>query len=301
MAKYTDSELLTRIEEVIYTNNTGDIDAIKLKQLLIDFMDSKLSSQSSTSGIPVYSGTIAANNLVDNGITITHNLNTLIPVVYIKAANGYMYGQVNFSYKAVDADNVLIQFEDVLTPGSSVEYIVVKFKSEAGDIVIPSEPIGDIIFVDEFEEWNEDGYNSVPKNYFIYSPNAPVGEFWRVAKEENDNPQFILHGNLYDKFFLVSNIQMFKGYDYYFKVRYKSNAEVKILVTGTYREETQLLSGYGGDPLPNTNGEWAEIEWPVVFMVLQTDYYTHYFTIGFYNLYGQNIEITFDKLTLYMK
>jgi hypothetical protein len=125
MAKYTDSQLADRVMAVLYSNNNGEIDAIELRDLLLDFVDSKLSVDASL-GIPVH-GIIDADELVDNEITITHDLDTDFPVVYIKSAAGDIWSEIHFNTKPVGNNDVLISFEEDLAPGSSVEYIVVKF------------------------------------------------------------------------------------------------------------------------------------------------------------------------------
>jgi len=125
MAKYTDSELADRVRAVLYSNNAGEIDAIDLRDLLLDFVDSKLSADASL-GIPAY-GIIDADDLVAGAITVTHDLDTAFPVVFIKSTSGDIWGEVHFTYAPAGSNDVLITFEDDLAPGSSVEYVVVKF------------------------------------------------------------------------------------------------------------------------------------------------------------------------------
>lgn len=311
MAIYTDSELYDRIDSLIYTNNTKDIDASELNQLLKDLVDSKLALGSSTGsggGVPVFSGTIAAAQIVNNEKPITHGLNTLIPVLFIKAANGDMWGEVHYTYKATDANNILITFEDTIAAGTSVEFIVVKFKAEAGDVVPPPEPIGDLIFSDTFDEaWVDNGYLSHPAGYTLLSvdidfDSVTPGEFWRVAKDENNKPRFIANENYLCSLALVTNIQLFFGNNYTLKIKYKSNTEVKIFGGGYW------ISGFnnnlmiqGGLKLPNTNGQWAEITGPVqIFANLP---YTHYFAFGAFKLYEEavNLDITIDNISLYIE
>ena len=125
MAEYTDSQLADRVSAVLYSNHAGEIDAVELRDLLLDFVDSKLNADA-TLGIPAH-GTINANDLVDNAITITHNLNTNFPVVFIKSSVGDIWHEVHFTATPSGANNVVIHFEEDLEAGSSVEYVVVKF------------------------------------------------------------------------------------------------------------------------------------------------------------------------------
>jgi hypothetical protein len=127
MAKYTDSQLADRVSAVLYSNSAGEIDAVDLRDLLLDFVDSKLTADASI-GIPAH-GSIDADDLVDNEIIVTHNLNTTFPVVFIKssAAEGDVFSAIHFSYGPSGANDVWVHFEEDLDPGTSVEYIVVKF------------------------------------------------------------------------------------------------------------------------------------------------------------------------------
>jgi hypothetical protein len=125
MAVYTDSELNDRIDATLPTNHAGAIDAAELKQLMKDINDSKLNA-AATIGLPAH-GTINADDLVDGVITVTHNLDTDFPVVFIKSAAGDIWSEIHFSQTPVGTTQVEISFEDDLAAGTSVEYIVVKF------------------------------------------------------------------------------------------------------------------------------------------------------------------------------
>jgi hypothetical protein len=125
MAVYTDSELNDRIDATLPTNHAGAIDAAELKALLKDINDSKLNAAASF-GSPVR-GTINADDLVDGAITVTHDLDTDFPVLYIKSGVGDIWSEIHFTQSAVGSNDVLITFEDDLAAGSAVEYIVVKF------------------------------------------------------------------------------------------------------------------------------------------------------------------------------
>jgi hypothetical protein len=125
MAVYTDSQLNDRIDATLPTNHTGAIDAAELKQLMKDLNDSKL-NVSATIGLPAH-GTINADDLVDGAITVTHDLDTDFPVVFIKSAAGDIWSEVHFNQTPIGTTQVQITFEDDLAASTSVEYIVVKF------------------------------------------------------------------------------------------------------------------------------------------------------------------------------
>jgi hypothetical protein len=125
MAVYTDSQLNDRIDATLPTNHSGAIDASELRALLKDINDSKLNSAASV-GLPAH-GTINADDLVAGAITVTHDLNTAFPVVFIKSSAGDIWGEVHFTQTPVGTDQVQITFEEDLAEGSAVDYIVVKF------------------------------------------------------------------------------------------------------------------------------------------------------------------------------
>lgn len=126
MAKYTDIELIARVNAVLYANGSGEIDATELRDLLLDFVDSKLNADASI-GTPVH-GTISADDLIDNAITLTHNLSTDFPVVFIKSNAGDVWvSEIHYTVTPSGANTVLITFEEDLATGTSVEYIVVKY------------------------------------------------------------------------------------------------------------------------------------------------------------------------------
>ena len=125
MAVYSDSQLADRVRAVLYTNHLGEIDALEIRDLLLDIVDSKLNVAANL-GIPAH-GFIEADDLVDGSITVTHDLNTSFPVVFIKSQIGEIWGEIHFTQTPVGTTQVQITFEEDLAPGSAVEYVVVKF------------------------------------------------------------------------------------------------------------------------------------------------------------------------------
>jgi hypothetical protein len=127
MAVYTDEQLTDRVEEVLYTNHLGEIDAEDLKQLLFDFIDSK--SNISASGTLVFSDTIDYADLTGNAVTITHGLGTWKPVVIMKSPAGDIWvGEVHFTVTPETINSVTITFEaDEITTGQSVDIVIIKF------------------------------------------------------------------------------------------------------------------------------------------------------------------------------
>lgn len=127
MAVYNDSQLAGRVQSVLYANGSKDIDATELRDLLLDFVDSKINA-SGNIGIPVH-GTIDSGDLTDNQVTIIHNLNTGFPVVFIKSfwPDSDVWSAIHFSYGPVGVNQVWIRFEEDIPAGSSVAYIICKF------------------------------------------------------------------------------------------------------------------------------------------------------------------------------
>ncbi len=127
MAIYTDTQLAQRVNSVLYANTGKEIDATELRDLLLDFVDSKMNTNSGIgAAVPI---TIEADDLVGNGMTIEHGLNTNFPVVFIKSniPDGTMWGSIHFSYGASSENYIWIHFEEDLPAGSSIEGVVVKF------------------------------------------------------------------------------------------------------------------------------------------------------------------------------
>lgn len=128
MAIYTDSQLVERVRAVLYSNGSKDIDAIELRDLLLDFVDSKL-NQSASFGVPEH-GTIDADDLVDGGTTITYAaLVTDFPIIFIKSpgVDGDIWSSIHYNFGPLTSGSAWIHFEEDLAAGTSVEYIVVKF------------------------------------------------------------------------------------------------------------------------------------------------------------------------------
>ncbi len=128
MATYTDAQLVNRVNAVLYENSNGEISAVELRDLLLDFVDSKL-NQSASFGVPEH-GTINADDLVDGGTTITYAaLVTDFPIIFIKSpgVDGDIWSSIHYSYGPLSSGSAWIHFEEDLAAGTSVEYIVVKF------------------------------------------------------------------------------------------------------------------------------------------------------------------------------
>ncbi len=126
MAKYTDSQLIARVNAVLYANGNGEIDATELKDLLLDFVDSKLNADASI-GLPLNS-TFNSDDLVDGAITIQHNLNTDFPIVFLKSPAGDLWSsEIHFTATPSGVNAVTITIEEDLAENTLIEFIVVKY------------------------------------------------------------------------------------------------------------------------------------------------------------------------------
>ena len=255
MTKYSEAALVSRINETLYSNNMNEIDALEVRQLMVDFLDSIQLRGVQAGSIPVYSNEIINSQLDENKkIIINHNLSTNLPLLLLFNNLGQQLGDIYYTYTPQNENSIEIEFEDNIPAGVAYKYIIAKLVED-----INPEPEYLLAFEDEFEDWEGEGWETVPEGWSFTSNPQAIGEFNRVYNDSN-SARIIYSVAQNNTQKMLSGCLLYPGVNYKITIRYKTNT-----VPGTDIE----FFWYGVDNgvevqeterwLDDTSGQWNEL------------------------------------------
>jgi len=285
MTKYSEAALVSRINETLYSNNMNEIDALEMRQLMVDFLDSLQLRGVQAGSIPVYSGEIINSQLDENKkIIINHNLSTNLSLLFIFNNLGQQLGDIYYTCTLQDENSIEIEFEDNIPAGVAYKYIIAKLIED-----INPEIEYHLTFKEDFENWVGTGWNTIPVDWYFTSNPETIGEFNRIYND-NNSARIIYEMEYYNTQKLLSNCLLAPGINYKITIRYKTNT-----VPGTNIEffhygidngtEVQEIKRW----LDDTSGQWNELILNFIPVINEGEFFLKFVVDGGFE-YNFNID-----------